>query len=335
MASWYIYRYKNLTTRMKDYFRATSTEVFLPYRHIRKKDPRTGQVEYIDKPVISGYIFIHSELETAISIGQELGLPLWQRHLTAEEQHQAPLTPTVSLSAKTYFTVSESDMQYFQQAVDLRQQDIDFFDASLIDVHKDDQVVFLSGEMKGVRGYLKTEQGRDGGLFIVPLTESVDCAVTSPSTLCYTLHARPEQIGVISFAKGNRHARNHMRSCEKLCDEAMQSFVEGKDLPASQRERLLSYLFRYDQLKLDSEIQRAAHHMLLYRIYTLLEIESKRTEAAAYIAQSIIPAFERRVGEALRRGSQEAQRQFADYLQLKEATLHAPDKRREAFRKLK
>ena len=51
MASWYIYRYKNLTTRMKDYFRATSAEVFLPYRHIRKKDPRTGQVEYIDKPV--------------------------------------------------------------------------------------------------------------------------------------------------------------------------------------------------------------------------------------------------------------------------------------------
>lgn len=272
---WYVYRYRIMSARLKELVLSAPYEMFFPYEYV------------------SGYIFIHACFDQAVRFGADNNLPLWKNN-----RHE-------------FVSVRDAAMRPFMRAVELRQLDIKVFDASLIDLEKDDRVVFVRGEFKGTSGYLKTLKGREGGVVVVPLT----CAAgDSPTGMCYAITASPDDLAVTAFAPGNRHAKDSMRRTAASVDSAMQDYIAGIRPSDALRERFISYVRRYAGVSLETDIQRANHQLLLYRIFTLLDMDVQRSEVGECLRSQVLPAMNRRTQAAMKRGQITAQRTQSAFL---------------------
>lgn len=271
---WYVYRYHVMSKKLKEQINSFPLETFLPYRYVKVRTAK-GETDYQEQPVIPTYIFVRGTITDVIEKGKELHFAPMHKHMAKGE-----------IWNQDYITVPDSDMHLLQQATEFFRHDITFYDASVIDLEKDDCVIFLDGPLKNTRGYLKSEQGKDGGLVVVPVNQD-----GTDSDLYYSVTVKPESLGVTQFARGNQHFLDKHKSARKVVDEAMAAYRQGESITPKQRERMLSYVFRYSQLKPNTDIQRASHLMLLYRIYTIFELYSQRDEIGQKIQEKVLPSF--------------------------------------------
>ncbi len=279
---WYIYRCRTLTNHIMDAFRDANVQVYIPCGHV--KTVRKGQTEYLESPSTPGYIFVHAPLDQCIELARQLDIVMWKhRDFQLDAKRMTDPKPlTFRERESQYYWVRDVDMRHFMRAVEMHDLDVQVLDASNIDFQKDDRVVFLDGELKGVQGYLKTTQGKGGGVVVVPLNQDGSLRSTG---ICYTINAQPDELGIIAFASGNRHARDIMRSTQKVIDAAFASRKAGQPVTAAQRERLLGYVRRFSGVHLDTNIQKVNHFTLLDSIYQLLDMPMQRAEVQSQLDQ--------------------------------------------------
>lgn len=297
--SWYILRYKILNASIIESLSEAGVGVFLPLSRKKYIRPKSKRVEYVDKPLIPGYIFVQTSFEKAKCLSDEFGLNLWKRHFKYADDLSINSESQDTSEQRLYHTVSDLQMMHFKRAVEIYKQDLVLSDMSEIDLQQNDQVEIISGEFKGVRGYLKTSQGKDGGIVVVPVSFEKG---KPKEGLCYSIVASAHEIGIIAFADGKRHASDCIRSAQQMVEKAMKQFVDGEELSDEMRKQLLRYIARFKDTKFKTDKLKANHLMLMLQIYTLLENPTLREVILEEIQQDVLPAFDARIADAKRRG---------------------------------
>lgn len=320
---WYIYRYHGLSNHLKEQLDTASLEVFFPHRRVWNPSNSKTRIVIAERPMVPGYIFVHSTLQEALELGKELDIFLWQKrnfYFTDDTNHSV---------SDRYYSIPDKVMKRFIRVVECCQEDIELFDATDIDLQQNDEVEFISGPLKGQRGYVRTESRKAGGLVIVPLAakdaqqgdaDQIDAADTKPF-FHYGVHAEADSYRIVKFANNERSSRNikHANANVKAC---LKAFAEGSVLAKSDEKRLKGYALRYAEVQMSTDIQRANLALLLYRVYTILEAERQKTRLMASIQQDVMPAFEARISNARGEHKASATRQKADFLL---ALQHADD----------
>ena len=303
---WYIFRYKALPSSTKEMLVNCNIEIYHPTRRIKCGQVGTSRVRYIDRPVVPGYIFVHAALQDALALGKKIGLNLWRKNSGAQ----------FVAAGTSYHTVTDDAMRTFMRAVDVHSHDLKLLDASDIDLLKDDFVEICKGDFKGVRGHLKSVNGSSGGVVVVPLTDGLG---ESMRTLFhYGIPTHSSEISIISFAKGSRHATDAIRQAKKTVDSVMMSYAAGQKISGAQHNRLKGYVHRFGQIQLERPIQRANLALLMYRVYTILELTREREATAQQLEQEIFPDCQRRIDSARDRDKRSAKATYDDYMAQKQ-----------------
>lgn len=361
---WYIFRYKTLPARIKDKFCKCSVdssfEIFFPYRRIKKIDADSGKVEFVERPAVPGYIFVRSTLEVAAELSKSVDLPLWKKPVsgipadsstreTSAEKSLVTLQEYKKLQRKRaeerqaaeidrYYTIPDPAMRAFIRAVEFSAQDIKLLDASDIDLQKDDEVEITAGDYKGTRGFLKVVNGKSGGVVVVPLntTSSKDSSLrqqqdTKNALLYYGIPVQATEIAILSFAKGSRRATDQLNRAKTVVDDMLASYIKGDTITSSQRNRLLGYIQRYRDTQFDRPIQRANLGVLLYRIYSILELYMERDTIKQQLVEEIFPDCLRRIEGLRERDRKTAQKTYQSYLDQTAEAEEAYEKRSRAL----
>lgn len=305
---WYVIRYRTLTAWLKRQMEICELEIFHKYRLSQVKRG-TGVVTH-EVPILSGYIFVHADFEHVKALAQRLGLhmmrdPFWETSSTSEED--------------LYVRISHSAMMPFMTAVSHATCNLTLSDGCAYNPDKDDCVAFIDGEMKGTVGYLKPGRGRKGGTVIVPL---------NARGMGYMLEARQEDLTVIAFAKGNRHAKDCVIDARPTVDAAFWRVRHGRRLSRAMRERLEAFVRRYGQARLNTSTQKAQHYALLFRIHTILGHCDACRELREVMDGEIVPDIVRRRDAALKRGNDEAAARLSKLLKDIKATRRLAPKGR-------
>lgn len=361
---WYIFRYKTLPARIKDKFckcsADSSFEIFSPYRRIKKINADSGKVEFVERPAVPGYIFVRSTLETAAELSKSVDLPLWKKPVSSipadsstretsaekspvtlqeyKEQQRKRTEERKAAEIDRYYTIPDPAMHAFIRAVELNTQDIKLLDASDIDLQKDDEVEITAGDYKGTRGFLKVVNGKSGGVVVVPLntTSSKDSSLrqqqdTKNALLYYGIPVQATEIAILSFAKGSRRATDQLNRAKTVVDDMLASYIKGDTITSSQRNRLLGYIQRYRDTQFDRPIQRANLGVLLYRIYSILELYMERDTIKQQLVEEIFPDCLRRIEGLRERDRKTAQKTYQSYLDQTAEAEEAYEKRSRAL----
>ncbi len=281
---WYIFRYKVLNKSTRDYFLNNPSEVFFPYRTVRKKDEETGKITYLEQPCISGYVFVKGPLQSAKQISHEANISFWKRP-SVDHNGKSIVYPTPE---HRYYTISHKQMERFKEAVAHYQNGIKLYDPTDIDLQNDDEVEFVAGPMKGQRGHIRIENGKAGGIVIVPLASS---------SLHFGFKATPSEYRIVSFANNARH-NDFIKLANAKAKNLLAAYCEGKALSDKDRNKLNGYVLRFSETETTTSIQMAQLTLLLYRIYTIFEDESMCHKIKQRIMATVLPNYDRRIDEA-------------------------------------
>lgn len=297
---WFVVRYGILTSHLKMCFEATSLKTFLPMQHKKRINRHTNAVEYVKVPVINGYLFVYATLNEALEFCEKCKLYLWRNNNNIDSRER---------TLDYYVRIKESAMLAFMKATEIKDSNICSFEAANIDLEKDDLVEFTKGKFKGERGYLKTTQGKKGGIVVIPLAfvgnenkkhDNINDKKYLHKTrhISYSIKAKADEIAVIEFAKKNRHAVNNILNARNIVKNIFESYANGEKITAAQRERMISYLQRYGKLQLNTNIMQANLLLLFYRICVILNFEFQANEVYDSIKATVIPAFKERINNA-------------------------------------
>lgn len=338
--SWYVLRYKILWSWTNECLTKSGFEFYFPTYSEKTTSLKTGQTRSVTKSVLPGYLFVHAPFNKVKELGKTLEFNLWKKSLRHaldvelnDDRQHAP-------ESRLYHSISDSQMTYFKRAIELYKQGLFLSDSKAIDFEQDDHVIILSGEFKGVTGYLKTSQGKDGGLVIIPVSFDEDFAHSDDAKgnsfdkfkrnstdelkhamadgFCYAIKATADQIGVISFAGGNRHASDCIRMARQLVDKAMKLYASKTPLDEDVSKQLNRYICRFRDTQFKSDKLKANHLMLLYRIYTMQGNITLRDAVLEEIERDVLPAFDARIEDAQRRGRPDGRKLKEKYLAQKE-----------------
>lgn len=322
-SGWYVLRYRIFSQWLKDQLKNAPLEIFHPYRY--QKLQSENRVVMREVPVLSGYVFVHASLDEAKAFAQDINLsimlnPFWESDLESETTTTTDHNPSHGKAGQSsrYICIPHKAMQPFMKAAEIKSCNLNLFDPNVIDVQKDDYVEFVRGELKGVRGYLKPGKGRNGGLVIVPLfhrTSAVDKTKTRKrkhivAPLSYALSAHQDEVAVIAFAKGNRHAKDCVFDIKPVVNAAFENYVETGQIDPKTCEKLICYVRRYGQARLNTNIQRAQHLLTLYRINFILQNRHVCLELRRMITDEVLSDFYRRKAAALKRSNEQAARKL-------------------------
>lgn len=313
--SWFVMRYHKLTAFAQDELLKSGLDVFFPQTRIKRINARTGRTEYVIKPIITGYIFVKSTFEQAMAMSSFLGINLLKRYYKYTYDLLLKDDCVDSSEERLYYHIPDVEMKYFKRAVEIYKQNVMLTDASEIDLQQDDFVRIISGDFEGVRGYLKTTQGKNGGMVIVPVTSE---KAPNRSGLCYSIMVTVDQIGVVNFASGNRHASDCIRSAQQMVEKALLLFAEGEPLSDDTRKQMHRYLARFKDAQFKTDKLKANHLLLLYSIYTMLGNQMLRDVVQEQIMDDVLPAFDARIADARRRGRPDGSSLKEKYLKQKE-----------------
>lgn len=317
---WFVMRYKILTTTTKENLLRAGLDVFMPQSRKKCINKRTGQTEYVVKPIIPGYIFVQTSFSQAKNLSQTLGFNLWKKHCTYVDDLLLDDETEDRSEERLYHRIPDDQMTHFKRAVELYKQNILLTDISEIDLQQDDQVEIISGDFKGVCGFLKTTQGKNGGLVIVPVASDPKHAKDG---LCYSIQVAADQISIVSFAGGNRHASDCIRSAQQMVEKALQKFANGQPLTDDVRKLMYRYLARFKDTSFKTDKLKASHQLILYSIYTMLGNTTLRDAVHETIIREVLPAFDARIADAQRRGRPDGCSLKEKYLRQKERTDEA------------
>lgn len=312
---WYIFRYKVLNKRTKEYFQKDSDRIFFPYRSVRKVQEGTGKVEFVEQPMVPGYIFVNAKLKDAIALGKEVDLNPWKKRLEEIDTTVTAITPSErkALEEKQYYSIKDDVMRQFIRAVDISDKDVKILDANSIDLEKDDFVEIIAGQYAGYKGYLKSVNGSNGGLVIVPLEDDDSQVLKTNCILSYGIIANSSEVAILSFAKGSRRATDLLNHASSVVDTIMEDYVTGRIITVQQTSRLMGYAKRFGKVELERPIQRERLALLLYRIYTILELSDESEAIRSKIETEILPGCKSRIEKACARDKASAETTYKKY----------------------
>lgn len=330
---WYILRYKVLNKNTRDFFFQNSEKVFFPYHKVSKvrvvenkstdhnyrgsrRSKYTEKIETYDRPVIPGYIFIQGPLSDAQEIAKKVNLGLWmknsrQRNSAALSKAEASSSGTVTLMSpvelrsayeQQYHSISHKAMLRFMEVISYYKNDVKLYDPAEVDLEQNDEVEFVTGPMKGQRGYVRKENGKAGGLVIVPMSTSQTSDKHKASdgvgkvrgSLCYGFKVSASEFRIVRFANNARHT-DCLKAVNARVKEILVAYGHGKTIDEKVQKKLKGYLMRYEEAEMSTSIQRANHILLLYRIYTILENKFMLLRVRQRINEEIIPAYDKRI----------------------------------------
>lgn len=344
---WFVYRYKALTPSVKNHFRMSSLELFFPHRKVHKAQNGTAKAEYRELPIIPGYIFVYAGLDDAINLGKEVDMSPWRRKIPLQVDKSKIMTVENDLNqyreylyakrTALYYSVDNDTMRQFIRAVEINAQDFKLLAADCVDLGKDDFVEIITGKYKGYKGYLKSVNGSNGGLVIIPLLKESP----SPSTvnrsrrslLHYGIPASSSEVAILSFAKGSHRATDQLSHAAKVVDRLLEAYSSGEEITSQQSIRLLGYVHRFRKVQLESLIQRTNLALLLYRAYTILELTTEMQAVRKTLETEILPECERRMLNAANRDKASSARTYHNCISKKEEADNAVACRRMALNK--
>lgn len=341
-AHWFVFRYMTLTNHARDHFRNSSLEVFFPHYQVSGSQENTGKADSQEKPVIPGYIFVHAGLDDAINLGKDIDMTLWRRRqpLSVDaskiltDSHDLKEYKTLKLAERTaaYYSIDDESMRQLIRTVELYSHGFHLFDAGDIDYEKDDFVEITQGSFQGVRGHLKSVNGVGGGVVVVPLQDESTALSSSLNTLLhYGIPVNASEISILSFAKGSRRATDQINHSSKVVDRLMMAYSKGEDITVQQRNRLTGYAQRFGETQPDSLIQRTNLALLLYRIYTILELSTESQSQRDFLEKELLPLCKERMEKARARDRVSARNTFDKNILKKVEADNAHDKRLNAL----
>lgn len=315
---WYAYKYARVTNALLKYFDTLDVEVFWPMYKVKVVSTKgVGREE--SRPKIPCYIFIHSSLAKAIEVGQKVGLaPLRKRvdryadaspETAAETDNSVKETRRPVEEEVRYVTIPDNEMRVFMEFVNNHEHELKMYSAAHIDLDKDDKVRIIGGDYEGCEGYLKTEARRDGGKVIVAVGE-----------MNIEVEADPEHIAVIEFGRQNDHFTKKMQRIEKHVDDAMELYRAGQPVAQHKRRQLVSYYRRFGETIVPSDMQRFRHMLILYRIYTVLEMPEEREAMYQTIMENVLPLYEKKCKNAIRHNIKSFLRRHREYVRMVKET---------------
>ena len=339
---WFIFRYMTLTSYARDHFRKSSLEVFFPHYRVSGSPENTGKADFQEKPVIPGYIFVHAGLDDAINLGKDIDMSLWRRRQPLSVDASKILTgshdlkeyKTLKLAERTaaYYSIDDESMRQLIRTVELYSNGFHLFDAGDIDYAKDDFVEITQGPFQGVRGHLKSVNGTSGGVVVVPLQDESTSFSSSLNTLLhYGIPVNASEISILSFAKGSRRATDQINHSSKVVDRLVVAYSKGEDITVQQRNRLTGYAQRFGETQPDSLIQRTNLALLLYRIYTILELSTESQFQRDLLEKELLPQCRERMEKARIRDRVSARNTFDKCILKKVEADNAHDKRLNAL----
>lgn len=281
---WYIFRYRVLSKSTKDYFLNHPADTFFPFQNVRKKDEATGMITYLEQPCIPGYIFVKGPLDRAKEISNEVNLHLWKRPIM---DHAGRIIDYPTPDHR-YQTLSHKSMERFKEAVAHFKNGIKLYDPKDIDLLNDDEVEFITGPMKGQRGHIRIEKGKAGGIIIVPLESS---------PFHFGIKATPSEYRIVSFANNARH-NDFIKQANAKAKSLLEAYCDGEALSDRDHNKLNSYILRFSDTEITTNIQLAQLTLLLYRIYTILEDATMCNKIKQRIATTLLPNYDKRIDEA-------------------------------------
>lgn len=317
-SAWYILRYKVLNRRIRDYFSKHSDQVFFPFRKVSKESEKNGKTDFVEQPCIPGYIFVHASLKDAIKLGKEVNMNLWKRNdnTFVDVKDATSLADRRLALEHQYYSIPDRVMEMFIDVVTHFQNGIRVYDPAEIDVEQDDEVEFISGPLSGQHGYIRIENGKAGGIVIVPLPSS-EASASSPQSrnlLHYGVHAKPAEFRIVRFANNARH-----KDCIKVANayaiKVLKAYTDGKPIEEKEGKRLRGYLVRYVDAEMNTDIQRVQHVLLMYRINTILEDYAMCARVRKHIEYDILPSYDRRIAMAYGNRKNRIIRQKKKFLQ--------------------
>lgn len=336
---WFVLRYRILTTQLRNQLANAKLETFHLYKLVTPKSPSQsprpgGRTERKEVPVLHGYVFVHAPLSQVKEMAMSMNLPIMLNRFYKFEAGTQTMTKKAKTDreAQKYVHITHKAMLPFMKAAELKACDMEFFDPKVIDVQKDDLVEFISGDKKGVRGYLKAGKGRNGGLVIVPLADESTAGEgargpnPNRASISISFQAHQDELAVIAFAKGNRHAKDCVFDARPAVNEAFELYKTTGEVQAPTREKLISFVRRYGQTLVGTNIQETHHKLVLYRIYVVLGYEQLAREVRASIEERIVPELVRRKEAAEQRGNADAaekQQELLDDLAATDRALEA------------
>lgn len=333
---WYVLRYRVLTQKLKAELKNVPYEIFHRYKlQNAKAGNSTSRAEV---PVLHGFVFVHATFSQCKELASRLGLSMMYDPFyefvpqdttikkVAINQDTCSAEPSntekdESAEAKRYVCIRHKEMLPFMRAVELNAYNLKFYDPKVIDLQKDDLVEFIEGDLKGTRGYLKPGKGRNGGLVIVPLVlkRSSNDVDDTPhphlANFCYSLEASQDELGIVAFAKGNRHAKDCIIDAKPIVDAAFACYSSTGKIDSSTQERLIAFVRRYGSARVNTSIQAAQHLSMLYRINTILQHHIIGAELRHKIAEVVIPELLRRKKDALKRVNFRAAKKHQELLE--------------------
>lgn len=310
---WYVLRYQHLTSSLQlmlDEFKCrqqeqdVAVEYFMPMYNMEVTLP-SGQTKVVERPKIPGFIFVRCDEPTAVLCAEECFIGLQRKHCNRFSD----------TTVEGHVCIPEEEMEVFRLAASRWHYQMEIFSADDIDLEKDDRVRILEGEFRGREGFLKTERGKDGGIVVMQM-----------DNLCFTVRIEASKIGVVAFAKGNKHFYKKLEAARVYVDDAMRSFKKARALSRKQLAQLTSYYQRFGAVRLDTDAQKAKHLLMLYRIYTILQMDVERDKVRQQLEEKVIPAYRAKKEVALRRGQETVVTNFREFMKQKREADDAPGK---------
>lgn len=230
---WHVFRYRRFSKALQTFAQECeerhSVQVFLPVLPLAKGNNSL--------PVISSYIFIRTTASLAKTIGEPVALHPWRKVVDG-------------IITRDLVTIPDRQMRYFIRAVESKQRNLTLADANDIDLHKDDYVRIIKGEMKGAVGYLKATPRSSAARIIITLDDPNDgngatdhntpLAVLR-SALAFSVEVRKSDVEILRFAN-NDHLQTLTKRIRSVIDDAQQRQQEGEILPDRTLQRLRAYV---------------------------------------------------------------------------------------------
>lgn len=310
VTKWYVCRYRVLSNEIRalETFREDGIEVYFPFVE-QKVTVQGKQVRARKRPLLPGFIFVHTSLKTLTTHPMFSGFSKMKTHGEPSE----------------YVTVHEADMKEFQWvAQGFQQLELAPFDDKneltydIVEIKHDDGHTRMA--------YLETAQGKKGGTFIIPLSQEIIAEAfqnketaanfrLQKGALCYRESAVHQRFQIKRIAaEGNYHVK-YIAALEKVSIAALELYAAGKTVPDKDMRRIRDYWFRYNGVTVPAVKFQARIYAVLYRCSIILGKESNVARTRKIIRYEILPAYKRYVDSVSKHHRATAVENFRKYVE--------------------
>lgn len=291
---WFIYRLTHPKADSDKPFKDKGFTVYYPLVDVTYHDSR-GRVVTQQKPKLLNYIFVlATEAQVEDLRFSDIRYTPMRRYLSTQElnalndpkNREKRLEVNGKLVIETLNTCRWQKVPFSQMIRLIRYNEIVDGPVSLVKADDDlldkgDLVHIINGPFKGLDGILRTSERMSGGSVFIGLayritTDKKGREQQVPVFGVETIRLSDQDYKVKEFRKGKKHFFLKIESFTKVLDAAIQNRLDSKSGTVTDtvlRNKLHSFLFRYDELTNLTRINATKLYVVCYAASTLLNVE--------------------------------------------------------------